>query len=180
MGSKPYVRYTVEVPEGVNVEILEGGKIKVSGPLGTLERELYHPKVRVRRENSEIIVDTILPRKKDVAIAGTIAAHIRNMIKGVTKGYTYKLKIVYAHFPMKVTVKGDQVIIENFLGERSPRFAKILPGVKVEIRGEEIIVTGIDKEKVGQTAANIELATRVRDRDVRKFQDGIYIVSKGE
>lgn len=113
-------------------------------------------------------------------MTGTIAAHIRNMIKGVTKGYTYRLKIVYAHFPMKVTVKGDTVVIENFLGERAPRYAKILPGVKVEVKGEEVIVSGIDKEKVGQTAANIELATRVRGFDIRKFQDGIYIVSKGE
>ncbi|MCD6503490.1 MAG: 50S ribosomal protein L6 [Euryarchaeota archaeon] len=179
MGAKPYVKYTIPIPEGVNVELAEK-KVRVSGPLGTLERELYHPKVRIRIENNNVIVDSILPRRKDAAMAGTIAAHIRNMIKGVTQGYTYKLKIVYAHFPMKVTVRGDQVIIENFLGERSPRYAKILPGVKVEVKGDEVIVSGIDKEKVGQTAANIELATRIKGFDTRKFQDGIYIVSKGE
>jgi len=179
MGAKPYVKYTIQIPEGVKVEIMDK-KVKVSGPLGTIEKELYHPKVRIKIEDNNVVVDSILPRRRDAAMTGTIAAHIRNMIKGVTKGYTYRLKIVYAHFPMKVTVKGDTVVIENFLGERAPRYAKILPGVKVEVKGEEVIVSGIDKEKVGQTAANIELATRVRGFDIRKFQDGIYIVSKGE
>ncbi|MCD6158709.1 MAG: 50S ribosomal protein L6 [Euryarchaeota archaeon] len=179
MGAKPYVKYTIPIPEGVKVEIMDK-KVKVSGPLGTIEKELYHPKVRIKIEDNNVVVDSILPRRRDAAMTGTIAAHIRNMIKGVTKGYTYRLRIVYAHFPMKVTVKGDTVVIENFLGERAPRHAKILPGVKVEVKGEEVIVSGIDKEKVGQTAANIELATRVRGFDIRKFQDGIYIVSKGE
>lgn len=111
-------------------------------------------------------------------MVGTIRAHINNMIKGVTEGFTYKLKIRYAHFPMKVSVKGNEVIIENFLGEKHPRRARIMEGVTVKISGEDVIVTGIDKEKVGQTAANIEQATRIKGRDPRVFQDGIYIVEK--
>lgn len=108
----------------------------------------------------------------------TFKAHINNMIKGVTEGFKYRLKVVYSHFPMTVKVQGDEVVIENFLGEKNPRRAKILPGVTVKVKGSEIEVEGIDKEAVGQTAANIEQATRITKWDRRVFQDGIYIVEK--
>ena len=107
-----------------------------------------------------------------------MAAHIKNMITGVTKGFTYKLKIVFTHFPVQVTVEGDKVVIRNFLGERAPRVAKIMPGVKVEVTKEDVIVKGIDIEAVGQTAANIEQATRIKEKDLRVFLDGIYIYEK--
>jgi len=111
-------------------------------------------------------------------MVGTFWAHIRNLIRGVTEGFEYKLKVVYAHFPIKLRVEGDEVIIENFLGEKHPRKAKIVGRVKVEIRGQEIIVKGIDKEECGQTAANLEQATKIKRLDPRVFQDGIYIVEK--
>ena len=101
------------------------------------------------------------------------------MIKGVTDGWTYNLKIVYKHFPIKAAVQGNVFVIENFLGERHPRKADILNGVTVQVKGEEVTVEGIDRNAVGQTAANIEMATRVRGRDIRVFQDGIYITNKG-
>ncbi len=114
-----------------------------------------------------------------MAIARTFKAHIANMLKGVTEGFTYKLKVVYSHFPMTIKVQGDEVVIENFLGEKNPRRARILPGVNVKVMGgQEIIVEGIDKEAVGQTAANIEQATRITKWDRRVFQDGVYIVEK--
>jgi large subunit ribosomal protein L6 len=99
-------------------------------------------------------------------------------MKGVTEGYTYKLRIVYSHFPMKVSTKGPEFTVDNFLGEKYPRKTKVLPGVKVEIKGNEVTVTGIDKELVGQTAANIEQLTRIKNFDLRVFQDGIYIIEK--
>jgi large subunit ribosomal protein L6 len=101
------------------------------------------------------------------------------MIKGVTQGYECKMKTVFSHFPIKTSVEGKQLIIQNFLGERFARRAEILENVKVEINGENIILTATDKEKVGQTAANIERATKVKNRDIRVFQDGIYIVKRG-
>ena len=101
------------------------------------------------------------------------------MNKGVTKGFEYKMKTVFSHFPIKTSVEGNEFIIQNFLGERSARRAKILEGVNVEAKGEDITVQGIDKEKVGQTVANIERATKVKKRDIRVFQDGIYRISKG-
>ena len=101
------------------------------------------------------------------------------MIKGVTEGFEYKMKTVFSHFPIKTMVEEERFVIQNFLGERAPRYAKILEGVTVEAKGEDITVTGVDKEKVGQTVANIERATAVKRRDIRVFQDGVYRISKG-
>jgi len=109
---------------------------------------------------------------------GTIRSHITNMIKGVNEGFTYHMKIVYAHFPMTVKVAGNKVIIENFLGERYPRNAKIVGSSKVKVKGDQVTITGIDKEDVGQTMANLEQATKIKGRDPRVFQDGIYLTSK--
>ena len=109
---------------------------------------------------------------------GTIRSHITNMIHGVTDGFTYHMKIVYAHFPMTVKVTGNKVTIENFLGERYPRTAKIVGSAKVQVKGEEVTITGINKEDVGQTMANLEQATKIKGRDPRVFQDGIYLISK--
>jgi len=100
------------------------------------------------------------------------------MIKGVTEGIIYKLKICSSHFPMNVTVSTKEVSVKNFLGEKIPRIAKIIEGVTVKIDGTDLIVEGIDKEKVAQTAANIEQVCRITDKDRRKFMDGIFITSK--
>ncbi|AFL94818.1 50S ribosomal protein L6 [Thermococcus cleftensis] len=172
-----WVREEVEIPEGVEVTV-ENNVVKVRGPKGELERELRYPGVQIFTEDGKVVVFKEFPRKRDIAIARTFKAHIANMIRGVTEGFTYKLKVVYSHFPMTVKVQGDEVVIENFLGEKNPRRAKILPGVTVKVRGQEVIVEGIDKEAVGQTAANIEQATRITKWDRRVFQDGIYIVEK--
>lgn len=100
------------------------------------------------------------------------------MIKGVQKGYTYKLKIVYAHFPISVKIKDRAVHIENYYGERSARISKII-GVttKVTTEGDDIIVSGPNLEQVSQTAANIEASTKVKNKDQRVFLDGVYIYS---
>ncbi|WP_423792854.1 50S ribosomal protein L6 [Methanocaldococcus indicus] len=173
-----YLEERIKIPENVQVEIKDDNEVIVKSGNKELRRKFSHPKIRIKKENDEVVVFVEYPKRKDKAMLGTIAAHIRNMIKGVTEGFTYKLKIRYAHFPMKVYVKGNEVIIENFLGEKHPRRAKILEGVTVKVSGEDVIVTGIDKEKVGQTAANIEQATKIKNRDPRVFQDGIYIVEK--
>lgn len=119
-------------------------------------------------------------RRKELAAIGTVAAHIRNMVTGVTKGYTYKLKIVYAHFPMSVKVQRDRVVIDNFTGERRPRFAEVLENVKVTVEGDDVVVKGLSISDVSQTAANIEQATRVKAKDPRVFLDGIYVYDRSE
>lgn len=174
----PIVVKEVEIPEGVKAEVKEGTVI-IEGPKGKLERKLHHPKIGIKKVDNKIVIKCEFARRKEKALVGTFASHISNMIKGVTEGFVYKMKIVYSHFPMKVNVKGDEVIIENFLGEKHPRKAKIYGNVKVNVKGDEVTVEGINREEVGQTAANIEFATKVRYRDIRVFQDGIYIVSKG-
>jgi len=174
----PLVVKEIEIPEGVTAEVKEG-VVTISGPKGKLQRNFFHPKINISKEDNKIVIKCEMARRKEKALVGTYEAHIKNMIKGVTNGFIYKMKIVYSHFPMKVSVKGNEVIIENFLGEKHPRKAKIFGNVKVDIKGDELLLEGINREEIGQTAANIEFATQVKHRDRRVFQDGIYIVSKG-
>ncbi len=173
----------VTIPEDVKVE-REGLKVRVEGPLGKLEKDFSHmgKLIEIQKVSDNAIRIVGKSKKKKVkALVGTLAAHIRNMITGVTKGYTYYMRIYYTHFPVKIRVdeKAGIVYIENLFGERYPRMAKILPGVKVKRDGKEVVtLTGIDKEAVSQTAANIEQATRLtgkRRKDQRKFLDGVYI-----
>ncbi len=172
------IKREIEIPEGVKVDIKDG-KVVVEGAKGKLERMLFHPKIRIEKEGNKIYLKCNSAKVKEKAIIGSYEAHIRNMIKGVTESFTYKMKIVYSHFPIKVGVKGNEVIIENFLGEKFPRKTKIFGNVKVNVKGDEITVEGINIEEAGQAAAKIESTTRIKDKDIRGFQDGIYITKKG-
>ncbi len=172
------VRHEIEIPEGIEAR-LQGFDLHIKGPKGELVREFKHTRVKMSLQDGKIVIYCPLPKKKEYALAGTWKAHVLNMIKGVTEGFEYQLKIVYAHFPMKVTVKGRRIVIENFMGEKAPRYAEIFGDAEVEVKGDTVIVRSINKEHAGQTAANIERATRIKDRDPRVFQDGIYIVKKG-
>ncbi len=170
----------IPVPTNTKVEI-DGRKVRVQGPLGDLEEDLSHLPIELSLNGSEVVIKTNWPRKREIGMLGTAAAHIRNMIKGVNSGYKFNLKTVYAHFP--VTVKVDErsrtLKIENFTGEKTPRSAAILDGVKVTVKGEEITVEGTSLLAVSQTAANIQNATRIKKKDQRVFLDGIYVSDKG-
>ena len=168
---------TIPVPEDVTVTV-EDNEVTVKGKSGELKRKFNHEKITIDQKENEVIVNVLFPNKKEKAMIGTITSHIKNMIFGIEKGFTYKMKVVYAHFPMTIKVKGKIVTIENFLGERHPRTAKIMGDAKVNVKGEEVTITGVNKEDVGQTMANIEQATKVKRRDPRIFQDGIYLVDK--
>ncbi len=172
-----FMEETIEIPGGVQVR-REGEDLVVSGKGHTLKRKLSHPRVVVSVQGKEIRVRCEFPRRKDAALVGTFVAHIRNLIVGVTEGFTYEMKIVYSHFPVKATTKGSEFVIENFLGEKFPRRTRIVGDTKVEVKGDLVVLTGPDIEAVSQTAANIELATRIRGFDPRVFQDGIYITKK--
>ncbi|MFP4170550.1 MAG: 50S ribosomal protein L6 [Methanomassiliicoccales archaeon] len=167
----------IELPEGVSAE-RKGPWVKVSGPNGEITKRLHHPRVDIQVGAGEIRVSSRMPRTREKSLVGTFAAHIRNMVQGVQEDYECRLKIVYSHFPMKVNVRGNRFVIENFMGERGPRSTPIPEGVKVDVKGSDVTVTGANLETVGQTAANIERATRIRGYDPRVFQDGIYIVEK--
>jgi len=170
---------TVEIPEGVDAKI-EGRIVSVKGEKGELTRDFSHAPISIHLEKKIITLQANWPRKREAALVGTVCSHIQNMITGVTKGFTYKLKIVFSHFPISVKVKENTVVIENFTGERSPRIAKIIGDTKVVVKGEDIIVQGINIEDSSQTAANIEKATKVKRKDPRVFLDGIYVYERQE
>jgi len=167
----------VEIPPGVDVT-LDGGVLTVSGPKGTLVRDMRFPQIEIAVEGDKVVVSTASDKKRILAMTGTLEAHAKNMIRGVVDGYEYRMKVVYSHFPIQLKLQGDRLEINNFLGEKQPRIAKIIEGVSVKIGNDELTLTGIDKEKVGNTAANIEHATRITKRDPRVFQDGIYITER--
>lgn len=172
------IKDEITLPEGVTATLLNN-TLTVQGANGELKRDFTHPDVSVTLKDNTIIINCLRPRRKQKALFGTFRAHINNMIHGVMEGFEYHMKTVYSHFPIKTSVQGSTFIIENFLGERSPRKAEILHMVTVEVSGEMVTVKGIDKEKVGQTVANIERATAVKRRDIRVFQDGIYRIDRG-
>tara|TARA_B100000530_G_scaffold310520_1_gene236985 strand:+ start:554 stop:1093 length:540 start_codon:yes stop_codon:yes gene_type:complete len=172
------VEHTVEIPEGVTASI-DGDMITITGPKGSVSRDFVSARHDIYQEGGALIVRVDIPRRKEIALAGTWNAHLNNMVKGVTDGFTYTLKALYSHFPMTLAVKGNQLIVNNYFGERVPRSAAILNGVEVKVQNKtEVVVSGIDKEAVGQTAANIERSTTVKKRDRRVFQDGIYLIEK--
>jgi len=166
-----------EIPNGVKAEV-RGRFVTVRGERGELTRDFSHAPVSIQLERNGVKVQAKWTRKREAALVGTVCSHIRNMIAGVTQGFTYRLKIVFSHFPISVKVQEKTVVIENFTGERSPRTAKIMGGTKVVPKGEDIIVQGINIEDVSQTAANIEMATKVKKKDPRVFLDGIYIYER--
>lgn len=167
----------VEIPEGVTVH-LDGSTLQVSGPKGSLSRGMRYPQVVIECTDTEVRVATESDRKRIIAMVGTYAAHAKNMFRGVSEGFEYRMKVVYSHFPIQLKLTGDRLEIINFLGEKEPRTARILDGVTVKLGNDEVTVTGNDKDAVGSSAANIETATRIRKRDPRVFQDGIYVVEK--
>jgi len=170
---------TIEIPNGVEVKV-EGRVVTVKGDKGTLTRDFSEAPVLIQHEDKTIKVQANWPRKREAALVGTVSSHIQNMITGVTKGFTYKLKIVFSHFPISVKVKENVVSIENFTGERSPRLVKTMGDTKVSVREDDVIVQGISLEDVSQTAANIEQGTKVKIKDPRVFLDGIFIFEKRE
>lgn len=168
---------TVQVPKGVTVT-LNGQFLVVKGPKGTLERNVWYPKITVTPGEGEVVISTDAGKKAVIAMVGTLEAHIRNMCQGVTNGYEYHMKVLYSHFPIQLKLQGNRLEIVNFLGEKKPRYAMIAPGVAAKVGNDEVVLSGINKELVGTSAANIEHATKIRNRDPRVFQDGIYIVKK--
>lgn len=176
------VSHRIILPEGMGAS-MDGNSVTLNKDGNSLSREFTHNSVSLRQIDDGIEVYCKHPRRSEMAIAGTWAAHLRNMVKGLDEGFEYRLKAVFSHFPMTLKVDGNKFIITNMLGEKVPRVAKLpwSPSeVQVKIEGKsDIIVTGADREKVGQSAANIEKACKVKKRDPRVFQDGVYITSKG-
>lgn len=167
-----------ELPEGFETEY-EDGVLRVSGDGSEVSRELEHSLVDVEVQGKTVVFSTDRKRSDIKSIVKTFQSHLENIIEGLKDEHVYEMKGVYAHFPMTVKQEGDQVLIENFMGERNPREVDIPEGVTVEINGEDLTIKGADKEKVGMTAGRIEQTCGKGNRDPRTFQDGVYITSKG-
>jgi large subunit ribosomal protein L6 len=165
------------LPNGVSASF-EKGILTVSGPLGKVREDFSKIPVSVKVDGGNIALSTAGARRTNQSMIKTALSIVNNAIAGVTKGYEYRLKTVFAHFPVTVKVQGNKVIVENFYGERAPRIAEIVGDTKVEVQGEDLKVTGPSVQDVGQTAANIEQATTVRRKDQRVFLDGIYVYER--
>lgn len=167
----------VSLPSGVTA-VYDKRTLTVKGPKGEISKLLKYPNVYIRVEGNEVAIGTERFSKDEKKIIFTYVAHLNNLIKGVTEGFEYNLVVVYAKFPITVELKGTTFSVKNLLGEKVPRSVQVSKDVKVEINGKDITVTGIDKELVGQTAANFEQLCRITHLDRRVIQDGIYITKK--
>jgi len=171
------MRVELDIPDDVTAE-MDHLDLTVDGPNGSVTRRLWYPDVNVSVEDDQVVVESDASDAKTNATVGTFESHIANMFHGVTDGWEYEMEVFYSHFPMKVQVDGGDVVIENFLGEKAPRRTTIHGDTDVQVDGEELTLSGPDKEAVGQTAADIEQLTRVSGKDTRVFQDGVYITKK--
>jgi large subunit ribosomal protein L6 len=167
----------IEIPENTEL-ILEGNIIIIKGSQGETRRKLDLKELEIHKEGNHLTLSCKKATKKEKKRINTGIAHIKNMIKGASKKFEYQMKICFSHFPITAEVKGNELIIKNFLGEKQNRKSKIPKGAEVKVDKEFIIIESISKEIAGQTAANIETATKIRNRDKRVFQDGIFIINK--
>ncbi|WP_135304331.1 50S ribosomal protein L6 [Haloarcula amylovorans] len=170
-------RVELEIPEDVTAE-LDHLDLTVEGDNGSVTRRLWYPAIDVSVEDGVVVIESEEADAKTNSTIGTFESHVENMFHGVTEGWEYEMEVFYSHFPMQVNVEGDEVVIENFLGERAARRTTIHGDTDVSVDGEELTLSGSDIEAVGQTAADIEQLTRINDKDVRVFQDGVYITQK--
>lgn len=176
---------TLEVDIEKDVEVsLDGEEIVVRGPKGELRKKFNSRilDINIDEGRNKVVLRVFNPRKFERSYLNTMKSHIRNMMLGVTRGFRKTLIVAYAHFPIRVEVdeKNKIILIHNFLGEKKPRKAKIVgESTKVTVEGDKIIVEGISKEEVGQTAANLRQATKIKRKDPRVFMDGIYILKEG-
>ncbi len=179
MSTEAKDRATVELPAGVTLAV-HGRTLRAKGPLGTIERPFPSDALGLAVAGTTATLSLLVPsgRRRSRALLGTWSSHVANLAQGLTRGVEARLKVVAAHFPMKVQVRGEELVIENFLGEKHPRLSRLLPGTRAVVEGEFVTLSGCDFEQVGQSAANIERTTRIRDYDPRVFQDGIYLVER--
>ena len=170
-------RTELDIPADVEAQ-LDRFELTVSGPTGEVTKRLWYPDVSVAVEDESVVIETERTDAKAMSTLGTFESHVRNMFYGVTNGWEYEMEIFYSHFPMQLSVEGDEVLIENFLGERAPRRTTIHGDTEVDVDGDSITLSGPNKDHVGQTAADIEQLTTVTGKDTRVFQDGVYITTK--
>lgn len=170
----------VTIPKGVTCTV-KNSLITVTGPRGKLTRTFAHAKLQIELiAKNTIKVQKWFGNRRELAVVRTVCSHIENMIRGVTKGFQYKMRSVYNHFPINVIIAPDckSVEIRNFLGEKALRKVNLLPGVSCvnsKAVKDELILESNDVEAVSRCCALIQQSTTVKRKDIRKFLDGIYV-----
>lgn len=166
----------IKIPDDIKIELNNG--IKISGKKGELIKKNKDKDIKLERRNNEIVIFSQKNSKRLKKKIGSLKAHIKNMIKGVREIHFYKLKICASHFPMNVSIEHNKFIVKNFIGEKIPRILKLNKDSSIKLEGSEILVESCDKDAAAQTAADIEQLCRIKNRDKRVFQDGIFIINK--
>ncbi|XP_047308700.1 60S ribosomal protein L9-like isoform X2 [Impatiens glandulifera] len=179
---------TMDIPDGITIKI-KAKVIEVEGPRGKLTRNFKHLNLDFELIKDEgktkLKIDSWFGSRKTTAAIRTALSHVDNLITGVTKGYRYKMRFVYAHFPINASITNGNKSIEirNFLGEKKVRKVDMLDGVSI-LRSEkvkdELTLDGNDIELVSRSAALINQKCHVKKKDIRKFLDGIYVSEKGK
>ncbi len=167
----------IDLPAGISCAY-KNGVLKCSKGSKSIERKLILPQTELKIHGNEIVIECAKGNKNHYKVIKSAVAHLNNVITGLEESFVYKLESCNVHFPMTLKVDKGSLAITNFLGEKNPRHAVILPNVDVEVKGSIITITSHDREAAGQTAANMEKATKIRARDRRIYQDGIFITSK--
>ena len=180
-----YFKEEMEIPEGIKVTLDENHHITINGPNGKITKDFSHVRgISVTIEGNKMIFSTHFPKSGTLALINTVINLIRNLIIGVQTNYKYVCKVCYSHFPCTVEVIPDkkEIHVVNFLGERAPRVTNYLENVEVKVEGDDVFLIGPDKETLGQTAANLRKACRIRKKDPRVFQDGVFLyrIQNGE
>ena len=172
----------IDIPEGVTVTV-KSREVTVEGPRGKLSRAFKHMNMdmRVVDDGKKFRAELWFGNRKEIAAVRTLTTHVKNMIVGVTKGYLYKMRLVYSHFPINVDIEKEQLVIRNFLGNKEAAVVPLLGGTTCKRSSikDELVFEGNSIEGVGQTCANIHIKCKVKNKDIRKFLDGIYVSHKG-
>ena len=176
---------TVSIPEGVTVTT-NARTVTVKGSRGSLKRNFSHLQLDIRKEGKRVVVELWLGNRANIASVRTVCTHIKNMITGVTKGFHYNMRLVYAHFPINCAIipSGNSATLEirNFLGEKIVRRVEIPEGLALtrsESVKDQLEFQGNDIELMGRVTARVHQICTVKNKDIRKFLDGIYVSQKG-
>jgi large subunit ribosomal protein L9e len=182
---------SLPIPAGVKVTI-KNRKVTVTGPRGTLSRDFQHLRVDLRVAQNKagkqnVVVELWFGNRLSLATLRTALSHISNMMVGVTKGFLFKMKYVYNHFPINLVIqKGDKVVeVRNYLGEKMERVVTLIGDTTAKLSKDidgtkdEITLQGSSLDDVSQSAANIQQIAKVKDKDIRKFLDGVYVSYRG-
>jgi large subunit ribosomal protein L6 len=157
---------------------LAGRTLTIKGPAGQVSRDYSNPFAKIGIEGGKIVFESGAENRKAKAVLETFVAHANNQLIGASEGFTYRMEVVQSHFPIKVTFTGSTLRIENFIGEKSPRLVAVEKGVNVKVEGKDVFLSGPNLELVSKSAQKIEDATKIRKKDHRTFQDGVYIMEK--